>query len=223
MLISSTLGTAILGAMVFGRIQASLGFTTAGWMLFAVLGLIALAPILLESNHPRALLKDYGLSMQALYEQLIPLATATSLCGYGLAAIVADRIGHRRAIALGSVGMGLVWLCFGFAGLKSPDGDATAPLLLLAGLEGLFTGIFFPGLLAWLMDRSAPQFAASHFVMFTALVNLSSYVLGAKLGPIAVEHLEYAGTWVACGAFQVAFALVLLAKFTSRPGDHAAA
>ena len=142
---------------------------------------------------------------------LSPVALISTLSGYAVAALAADRLGHRASAALGSVGLGSVWIAFALA---TPLWGTIGAVLTMVALQGLCTGLLYAGVHAWLMDATDPKVRATQFVAFMALLNLPRAVAPHLAAP-AVAALGFAGLFAACGAFQVALGLAL-----SRDAKH---
>ena len=121
------------------------------------------------------------------------------LAGSVVGGWLADRLGHKRMIALGAVAAAGLYMAFGLAEpYWHHDAVPTAYLLL----EPLFVSIVSVSMFALFMDVSWPRVAATQFTAYMALMNLST-TLGHRLaGPID-ELLTYSGVFIAAGVFQL--------------------
>lgn len=89
-------------------------------------------------------------------------AVAGSLVGGALA----DRIGRRRAVLIGALGVAAAHLTF------AAVTPALGTLLAYQLGAGLTAGILYAATLALFMDLTHPQVAATHFQLFMGLMNL---------------------------------------------------
>ncbi len=119
---------------------------------------------------------------------------------------IADRIGHRRTVAISTILLGITWLAFA-ASESSWTSRSFVVTIWCAG--ELAFGILSASLFALFMDLSWPRVAATQFTAFMALLNLSR-TIGSKLAGPAQEALGFVGTYVACGVLQIAVVVLLL-------------
>jgi MFS family permease len=143
-----------------------------------------------------------GWSPEDLGTKLAPLLLVCNLVAYAMATLAVDRLGHGKSAALGSAGLGLLWIGFG---LLPALWGSTAFLVAFVALQALATAAFYVGLHAALMDATVPAVRATHFAVLMALLNLPRAVV-APVAPAVLDALGYAGLFVAAGIFQVAMA-----------------
>ncbi|MCB9755070.1 MAG: MFS transporter [Myxococcales bacterium] len=153
-------------------------------------------------------LEHLGWTPQAFATQLAPVVSTAQVIAYAASALVVDRLGHARALAIATVALGGVYMAWGL--LDPLLGDLRV-LYGLVGAEGLASALLNTALLALLMDLADTRARATHFVVYMALINLSRLVLGRLLGPLPLAAFGFAGAWICLGALQcVALAPALL-------------
>jgi MFS transporter, PAT family, beta-lactamase induction signal transducer AmpG len=119
---------------------------------------------------------------------------------------LADRLGHKKMVALATTLLGLLWITFGLA--SSQWRDHTFIYAFACGQE-LFLGMLSASLFALLMGVSWPAVAASQFTAYMALLNLGR-TLGGKLAGLVSDLWEVHGIFLVCGATQIVVLLLLL-------------
>lgn len=134
--------------------------------------------------------------------RLPPVLLAASLLGYSASAALADRIGHPRTAALGSVALGSIWIGFSAA---EPLWTHEAFFLSCVGLQGVATALLYVGVHALLMDATVPAVRATHFAVLTMLLNLPR-VVAPTLAPGALHLVGWAGLFAGAGIVQAAMA-----------------
>lgn len=157
-----------------------------------------------------------GWSALEVSERLPPVLLGANLVGFFGAAALADRIGHRRTAAGGTIALGLAWVAF--AALQPAWGDEHV-ILAFVVVQALATAPLYVGLHALLMDATIPSVRATHFAVLTTLLNLPRAV-APTLAPALLSALGWGGLFVACGAFQVALAWPI-ARLGRPPHDPA--
>ncbi len=128
------------------------------------------------------------------------------LVGAVLGGFIAERLGHRRTIALGCLLLAALWL--GFAAAK-PYWDSHALVTGLILLDSFAISMAAVGFFALAMGVSWPAVAATQFTAYMALSNLSS-ALGGWLGGVLDGPLSVRAIYVVCGLLQVGVVLILL-------------
>jgi MFS family permease len=155
-----------------------------------------------------------GWTAQDALETLSPWAAGFELFGFGMAAVVVDRVGPRLIIVVASAALGVAWVGFGAA---SGVWSVHAAVLTLAALESVMRAMLIAGVYAWLMNATAPRLRATQFVLFMAMINLAR-VVGPLVAPALVASLGFGGLYVAAGALQLIVAQrVMRARSTASP------
>jgi PAT family beta-lactamase induction signal transducer AmpG len=127
------------------------------------------------------------------------------LGGSVVGGLLADRVGHRRLAALGSVGLAAVWLVFAaFPSLWAYEVFVYGLFLL----SPLFLATMTVSLFALCMDLSWPKIAATQFTAYMAVANLST-VFGAKLAPWVSKTFTDQGVYLFAAGVQLAITLVI--------------
>lgn len=120
--------------------------------------------------------------------------------------LIADRVGHRRMIAIASATLGATWLAFSaLTSLWTVDAFVIGVLML----ETLCGALVSVGLFALYMDISWPRVAATQFTAYMALLNLST-TLGHKLAGVLDGVWSVPQTYAFAGVVQVAIIGLLL-------------
>jgi PAT family beta-lactamase induction signal transducer AmpG len=127
------------------------------------------------------------------------------LLGSVLAGFLADKLGHRRLVALATCAMGAGWLVFA---LGQPYWNDRTFVYALFVIEPLTQSIMIVSLWTLCMDASAKRTAATQFAVYTSLTNLST-IFGARVSVHLSAVLDYRGIYLACAAFQIALILLL--------------
>ena len=131
---------------------------------------------------------------------------ACGLIGSIAGGFIADRLGHRRTIAAGCIGLALVWTIFAFGeGLWGDRRFVTAILLA----DSLLASTMLVGFFALAMGVSWPKVAATQFTAYMALGNLSA-VWGGWLAGRLDGLLSVPSLYALCAVFQLAVAGLLI-------------
>lgn len=249
MLGSHHLGMDLVGGVGLGMLLASRGLSAALITAGVAVGVLALAPGLLErstsgASHRRnlelsrlgdllrrprtwgtftvaalVLMADVGTSavvgeflvgrlhwsVERISTQLPWVVGAANVAAFGWAAVWVDKLGHDKAAALGSLGLGVIWI--GFA-LIEPLWDQDAVLFSMIATQAIATALLYVGLHAALMDRTEPAFRATHFAVLMALLNVPR-VLAPPLAAAVVESGGWPLSFGCAGGYQVVMALAL--------------
>lgn len=146
------------------------------------------------------LLGPAGWSVEALSNRLVPLATLAELLGFGLAAMLVDRLGPRVALAGGAAALGLTW-----AGLALAPSLWTVPELFYAVtiVEGLGRAFVLVGVYTLCMAGVGARARATQFLVYMALINLGT-VLGTAAAPRVFDVGEFSGVWLVAAGLQLA-------------------
>ncbi|MCB9739276.1 MAG: MFS transporter [Deltaproteobacteria bacterium] len=118
---------------------------------------------------------------------------------------IADRIGHRRMIAIASVLLGTLWIGFGSAESLWSNRSVVVGVLLA---ESMLQALVSVGLFALFMDIAWPRVAATQFTAYMAMLNLSTTIGHRLAGPLDA-WLDFGGLYVVAGAVQVAVIVLL--------------
>ncbi len=120
---------------------------------------------------------------------------------------IADRLGHRRSVAISSIALGLAWIAFA---LLEPLWIERTVIVATTCLEQFFLGTLSAALFALYMGVAWPRVAASQFTAYMALLN-ASRTLGAKLAGPLNEWLGTVGCYFVFGILQIAVVAWLIA------------
>lgn len=120
---------------------------------------------------------------------------------------LADRVGHKRMVAIASALLGAIWIVFGLAQSWWDNPDFI--YVFVCAME-LFLGTLSASLFALLMGVSWPMVAATQFTAYMALLNLGR-TIGSKLAGTMRDIFETHGVFLALGATQIIVLLLLLA------------
>jgi PAT family beta-lactamase induction signal transducer AmpG len=174
----------------------------------AVAGIAALAmsaDVLTSTVSGQFWVLRLGWSVEELAGTLAPILLACNVLAYAVATLLVDRLGHAKSAALGSAGLGLLWIGFG---LVPALWTSTAFLVTFVALQALATSAFYVGLHAALMDATVPAVRATHFAVLMALLNLPRAAV-PPAAPAVLDALGWTGLFIAAGAFQVLIAALL--------------
>jgi PAT family beta-lactamase induction signal transducer AmpG len=131
---------------------------------------------------------------------------AIGAIGAAIAGFLADKLGHRRLVALATCAMGAGWLVFAFGQAHWND---TRFVYTLFFIEPLSQAILTVGLYTLCMDTSVKRTAATQFAAYTSLVNFST-ILGARYVSVGLRAvLDYRDIYIVCAVFQIALILLL--------------
>ncbi len=134
------------------------------------------------------------------------LAYVAGFGGSILGGFVADAIGHKRLVALASIGMALGWILFALA---KPIWDVDALIYPLAVWSAVCQSMMIVSSFALCMDATWTRVAATQFAAYMALQALSTS-LGYKLAPKVLEIFEYEGAYAVAGLVQIGVTGLLL-------------
>lgn len=153
-------------------------------------------------------------SPEEAVERVATILLVGNLVGFACAAALIDRLGAARILRLASALLGVVWL--GFAATQ-PLWQSVVYVQTFVLLQTFVTAWFYAATHTVLMNGTAPEVRATQFAIFTACLNLPR-VWGPMLAAQAVATLGFAGTFAACGAWQIGIAGVvgLVAKDRAR-------
>jgi MFS family permease len=132
---------------------------------------------------------------------IISLDAAGGLFAGPIAGALADRLGRRPTLLLGTTGSALLMLAFGQA-------RTTALIVALAPLLGFFTDLCRPPLQAAVADLVPPRDRARAYGLFYWAMNVGFAVAASLGGALAARHFGLLFTLDALSTF--AFGLVVL-------------
>ncbi len=126
--------------------------------------------------------------------------------GSSITGPLADKLGHRRLVAIATIVMGSVWVVFA---LGKAWWTTNWFCYALIALEPFTQGILIVSLWTLCMDNSVPKTAATQFAAYTSLSNLST-IVGAQLvaGRIGAV-LDYQGVYLFAGLLQIAMVALI--------------
>lgn len=126
--------------------------------------------------------------------------------GAFIAGFLADKLGHRRLVALATCAMGIGWLVFGLGHAYWND---TRFVYTLWCIEPFTQATMIVALYTVCMDASVKRTAATQFAAYTSLQNLGT-IAGARYiaAPLSAA-LGYRSIYIVCAAFQVALIVIL--------------
>ncbi len=182
-------------------------FSRRSPLLSAVLAICSmLAAQTLAAVFTVLLMKKLDWKQEEFGQMMGGLPLVLGLSGSVVGGWLADRVGHRKMVAIASVLLGLTFLAFGLGASWWGDGNF---IYAYVCAQELFLGTLSASLFALLMGVSWPVVAASQFTAYMALLNLGR-TLGSKLAGPLTESLGTAGTYLGLGAFQIAVIFLLL-------------
>jgi MFS transporter, PAT family, beta-lactamase induction signal transducer AmpG len=176
------------------RPAARIGLVVAALVLFADVVTYAV------SGH--FWVQRLGWAPEVVAQKLPPVLLISNLAGYLAAGAVVDRLGHTRAAAVASALLGGLWIAFA---MVEPLWTHDAFLLAFVAVQAIVTALMYVGLHALFMGLVDPRARATHFVVFTVLLNLPR-VFAPGVGAWAVAAWGFVGVFVACGLYQIAMA-----------------
>mgnify|MGYP002620434180 FL=1 len=179
------------------RPGARLGLVVAALVLFA--------DVLTSAVSGHFWVDRLGWTPTRVAARLPPILLAANLVGYGVAGKLVDHIGHCRAAAAGSALLGAAWVIFA---ILEPLWGVEAFLLTFVAVQAVVTAVMFVGLHAHFMALVDPRARATHFVVFTVLLNLPR-VLAPSVGAWTVAAWGFAGVFAACGFYQLTMAALV--------------
>jgi MFS family permease len=187
---------AVLERLVMDRRAVTVALVAAGVMF---------ADVLTAALSAEFWVNRLGWTVAEVSGVLPKVLLPANLVGFGVAALLADRVGHRRMAAGGTVALGASWVVF--AALSPWWTDAWV-LLSFVAVQALATAAMYVGVHAALMDATDPRARATHFAALTALLN-SPRVVAPLLAAPLLGALGWGGVFAACGVVQMAWALAL--------------
>ena len=153
------------------------------------------------------LMKKLGWKQEEYGQMMGGLPLILGLSGSVIGGWLADRVGHKKMVAISSIALGLVFVGFGIGSAYWTDDNF---VYAYACAQELCTGTLSASMFALLMGVAWPAVAASQFTAYMALSNLGRS-LGGKLAGPATDTLGTAGAFIGFGGFQVAIVALLLA------------
>jgi PAT family beta-lactamase induction signal transducer AmpG len=133
------------------------------------------------------------------------LGLAAGCGGALLGGMLADKVGHRRLVAIATVALVFVWI--GWAAL-TPYWHDHRLVYTLAVIEPALQSVAIASLFAVCMDLSWPKIGATQFGIYMALSNAST-TLGFKLAGWIGSSLSFASIYVLAAVLQLALVAVL--------------
>ena len=152
------------------------------------------------------LMQKLGWKQEEFGQMMGGLPLLFGLGGSVVGGWLADKLGHKRMVAIAAAALGLVWIGFAAGSEWWPDGDF---ILVYFCAQELLTGTLSAALFALLMGVSWPVVAASQFTAYMALINLGR-TLGSKLAGPLTETFGTRGSFLALGMFEIAVLALLL-------------
>jgi PAT family beta-lactamase induction signal transducer AmpG len=141
------------------------------------------------------------------YANLVGLGLLIGAGASVVGGFLADAVGHRRLVALGSLLMAASWALFALA---EPLWDQAWLPYTLAIVQTLASAVMTVSLFALCMDVSWERTAASQFTTYMALANFST-TIGYTAAASLPASLDFATVYLAAAGVQVVVtALVLL-------------
>jgi PAT family beta-lactamase induction signal transducer AmpG len=138
-----------------------------------------------------------------------------------LGGYAADRLGAKRGLALGSLGMGALLVLFG---ATSAWWSSFAYVIAWSAVYNLFNYTYQSAALGFFMTLSNPAIGATHFALYMATTNLC-YSATSRLGGWLADHAGYGNAYFIAAVIQVAFIALLplcnLAQAEERFHAHA--
>jgi PAT family beta-lactamase induction signal transducer AmpG len=200
------------------RVLAGLGKDPRLSIGAALAATVLAAEMLTGTVASHFMVQRLGWSAERIAAELPPLSLVADVVGYGVAAILVDRMGHVRAVAGSSAVLGALWLGLGMAEStwNEPGFLQTFIVAQAIATAGLYVGMY-----ALLMDLVEPRARATGFAVFMALMNLPRVYAPPLASPL-LEAVGWAGMFMACGLYQVAFGAAVAAWGRLRRGALAA-
>jgi PAT family beta-lactamase induction signal transducer AmpG len=176
-------------------------------VLCALLMLLAnLASGVLQTVAPVLFMRHLGWPQGKYTEITGGPGLAIGALGAAVAGFLADKLGHRRLVALATCVMGAGWLVFAFGQAHWND---TRFVYTLFFIEPMSQSILTVAVYTLCMDASVKRTAATQFAVYTSLMNLST-ILGARYASVWLRAaLDYRDIYIICAVFQIALILVL--------------
>jgi PAT family beta-lactamase induction signal transducer AmpG len=172
------------------------------WAVCVYVGLMALSTI-----STVLLMQKLGWTQEEYGDRIGGFVTlAFGAAGAASGGWIADRLGHRRVLAVASVLIGLLWLAFAAMESRWPDPDF---IVLFARTEAVLIGILSASFFATAMDLAWPRVAATQFTAFMAIGNLSR-MFGSKLAGPVEDWFGTAGAYTAFAIYQIVIVVILI-------------
>jgi PAT family beta-lactamase induction signal transducer AmpG len=134
------------------------------------------------------------------------LGMLVGFIGSMLAGLFADRVGHRRLVAIASLMLAAGWLSFG---LGETWWQQRPFVYALAVIEPFAQSIMIVSLWSVCMSVSQRRTAATQFAAYTSLTSLSTIIGSRLIGAHLHAWLDYPTIYVAAAAFQAAIIVIL--------------
>ncbi|KIG12062.1 AmpG permease [Enhygromyxa salina] len=197
---------------LLGRLRAAFAHRSAR-LAGLIATLVFLADVVTGTAAANLLVQHLGWAPAQIGARLGLPTLVCGLAGYALATVVADRIGHARTAAVGSLLLGLTWVSFG---LLEQLWQVPTTIIVLVAVQSIATALLYVGVHAALMDHADPRARATVFVIFMGLLNLPR-AFGPTLAPGLLAALGYAGLFIAAGGYQLLIAAALPGLGVRRP------
>jgi PAT family beta-lactamase induction signal transducer AmpG len=209
-------------ARTVGLREAALRLARAprgAWML-AFAGLVFAADVLTSAVSGQWFVA-LGWSPEDAVERVVTILLVGNIVGYACAAAVVDRLGHANVLRSSSAALGVLWIAFAATQQWWTD---VAYVQAFVAAQTFITAWLYVATHAVLMDATEPEVRATQFAVLTACLNLPR-VWAPPLAAWSVGALGFAGTFAACGAWQIAIAaasgVLLHRECSSRNGTSA--
>lgn len=146
-----------------------------------------------------------GWTPAQLADRLGWLLAPATLLGFASAAVWSSRIGNARGAIVTSAVLGLSWL-----GFAAAVGAWHEPVFVqvFAAVQAIVIAWLYTATHAVLAAATWPQLRATQFAVLTAATNLPR-LWAPGLGALLVGGIGFAGTFAACGLWQLAIAAML--------------
>lgn len=140
------------------------------------------------------------------YANLVGLGLLVGACASVVGGFLADVVGHRRLVAIGSLVMAAGWAAFGLA---EPLWDHAWLVYASAILQTLATAVMTVSLFALCMDVAWAPTAASQFTAYMAFANFST-TLGYSAAARLPASFDFASVYLAAAGVQVVVTSLLI-------------
>jgi PAT family beta-lactamase induction signal transducer AmpG len=185
-------------ARAFGRRSPLIAAALAIGVLLASQTLSAVMTVLL--------MKKLGWQQEEFGQMQGGLPLLFGLSGSIVGGWLADKIGHKKMVAIASIALGGVFLTFALG--EAYWEDRTFIVFYSCAREVCY-GTLSASLFALLMGVSWPAVAATQFTAYMALLNLGR-TLGSKLAGPLTDELGTRGTFLTLGIWQLVVIALLL-------------
>jgi PAT family beta-lactamase induction signal transducer AmpG len=146
------------------------------------------------------LMQELGWKQEEYGQMVGGLPLLFGLTGSIGGGFVADRVGHKKMIALACLLIGATWIAFGACKPFWPQRNF---IIAVTCAQELFFGILSASLFALFMSVSWPRVAATQFTAYMAMLNLSR-TFGARIAGTLSASLGVAGCYFGVGLLQIA-------------------